>query len=279
MLVVNLAHGFVGGAHGGHSGGGGHGGFSGSSGHAGSSTQSYSTSDPTSIIHALAIYGLILIVILLHLWLKTNFHKTILGLPFKRHKQKKYIKKCRFTPLKPKHLYASEEVAHAISILKLKAMEAIKELNYLSDKTHDQLVKKALKSFERLQKAWGARNINRVFRACNNRSFSNKLCNQINKMASLDVYNYIDKTVITECHLVKFYKPGKSYASALRFVVKGEQIDEYTTQEYSVNPGIFASRKFNCLVDVIPYKGQFKIYQVKMEHHTDDYVIKEFKKL
>lgn len=70
-------------------------------------------------------------------------------------------------------------------------MKDVQKLSYLFDGGHHELVNKALKSFEQLQKAWVERSITRILRACNNVKFSRKLTTQIEKMTCLDVYNFI----------------------------------------------------------------------------------------
>lgn len=139
------------------------------------------------------------------------------------------------------------------------------------------MTKKALKSFETLQEAWSQRKATQVLRACNNRTYSNKLSNQINQMKRFNVYNFIAETVIKECHLVKFYKSKTTQVFVLRFIIKGTQLDEYTHKMHHVNPGFFNHREFNWIVDVVAYNGPFKIYQVNIDQHPDDYVMKEIK--
>jgi hypothetical protein len=54
---------------------------------------------------------------------------------------------------------------------------------------------------------------------------------------------------------------------------KGMQIDEF----HNTNSGKFKRRQFNCWLNVVPYQDNFKVYQIKIDKHVDDYVLKEAK--
>lgn len=266
LLSLNsYVYGFVGGAHGGF-----HGGFRGG-------YSSYSrNSNPWNMRDLALEFFLILLfysVIAIFLSLDNYIYKTKLGKKYKEYKQQRYIKKCRYAPLLSKQLYSSSDVLNATNSLKIKAMSDIKKLDSLAKNSHEQLVEKALKAFTRLQKAFSDRNHVLVAKACINPKYTNQLCNQIDKMIAMGVYNFIAETEFKECHLVKLYKSKLSHGFILRFVIKGQQLDEYTNKRYLANPGIFTPRKFNCLVDLVPYKKHFKIYYLDINQHPDDYVM------
>lgn len=254
LLSLNsYVYGFVGGAHGGF-----HGGYSPNSGSSNSLNK-----------HNLILQGSIIFYFLL----VSYIYKTKPGKKYKEYKQQRYIKKCRYAPLLPKQLHSSSDVLNATNSLKIKAMSDIKKLDSLAQNSHKQLEDKALKAFTRLQKAYSGRNHVLVAKACINPKYSKQLCNQIDKMIAMGVYNFIAETEFKECHLVKLYKSKLSHGFILRFVIKGQQLDEYTNKRYLSNPGIFTPRTFNCLVDLVPYKKHFKIYYLDINQHPDDYVM------
>lgn len=265
LLSLNsYVYGFVGGAHGGF-----HGSYSSSTG---SSNHWHE--------HYFAFEASFFLILIFFLLLHNYLYKTKLGKKYKEYKQQQYIKKCRYAPVSPKQAYSSIEVKNTINLLKIKAMSDIKTLDSLAQNSHKQLVEKALKTFNKLQKAFSDRNHMMVVRTCINPKYSKRLCNQIDKMIAIGVYNFIAETEFKECHLIKFYKPKLSHVFILRFIIKGQQLDEYTNKRYLSNPGMFMPRTFNCLVDLVPYKNQFKIYYVDINQHPDDYVMaKKAKKI
>lgn len=274
VFVTSWGYTFVGGAHGGFSGGyhgGGHTSYVSTSS---SDDSRLSKRSSTQIIYLkIIVFCLFISCLVLYFWLKAWLPTTKLG---KDYQQKRYLKSCKYAKTSPKRDYSPDKIKQVISTLKHQAMEDIKKINYLSDLSHNQLAERALKAFETLQNAWSKRNATHVLRACNNRSYSNKLSNQINQMKRFGVYNLIAETIIKECHLVKLYKSKKTQVFVLRFVVKGTQLDEYTNKKYFTNPKSFNYREFNCLVDVVAYNGPFKIYQIILDQHPDDYVMKGF---
>lgn len=268
LLLANQVYAFVGGGHGGFSGGS-HGGWS--VGHASSS--SHYDSEPISFSKTIVKLCFIMSLVIFFRWLEVKLPKTKAGLYYRR---KKYLRRCKHPKAKPKRFYSPNAVDYATSVLKKQALEDIKRLNYLSEVSHERLVENALSAFYKLQKAWSDRNISGISKACNNLSYKNTLFQQITKMKSLGVCNYIADTHIKECHLIKFYKSKETQVFVLRFAVKGSQIDEYTDVEHIKADG-FDYREINCLIDVTCYNGPFKIYQIIINQHPDDYVMKELK--
>jgi hypothetical protein len=277
IFATGWGYAFVGGAHGGFSGGYHGGGYSGYVSSHSSEQSTQLKRSPEQIFYLRIIeFCVIISCMVLYFCLESWLPTTRLG---KRYRQKKYLKLCKHTKTKPKRFYPPEKIKQAISTLKHQAMEDIKKVNFLSELSHDQLTEKALKSFASLQDAWSKRNETQVLRACNNPKYSHKLSNQIHQMKRFGVYNFLAETIIKECHLVKFYKSKKTQVFVLRFIIKGTQLDEYTDKKYRVNPGFFNPREFNCVVDVVANNGPFKIYQINIDQHPDDYVMKKFKGL
>lgn len=270
-FIANLSYAFVGGGHGG--GGGSHGGSHGGFGSHGSTSGSQDFQDG---LYTLAVFVLL---ILLFAGFDNLKEKYGWNRVFRKKRQKKYIDKCKHTKSKAKRIYSRKQIESALVKLKVQAIRERQSIEYSTIKNNKKLNSYVLKSFERLQQAWSDQDRTKLLRVCNNEKYSSSLCAQMDKMRQLGVFNYIEDTQVTECHLVKCYQSKTHYQKILRFAIKGKQIDEYTTERYYINPGIFQYRDFNCIVDVVPFPRSVKIYQIKFDEHVDDYVMRETKNI
>lgn len=190
--------------------------------------------------------------------------------------KQRYISQCQYREVNSRACYSDIELENALSKLTTNAVNAMtagKQARYGAPDI-DKLCHNVIELFLTMQQYWCDRNEEKLAKLCSDNQYKKNLLKQLAVMKKLGVYNHIWDTEIKSCQLIesKFIKRKKFYL--LRFVIKGEQFDQYNAYDEIKNASIYTKRPFSCFVDICKANdGTLLINDIIFNIPVDDYLI------